>query len=85
MPPECGAARLSGLLGERLIPESRLSMRPLLILPSVVHINSCVLGPEPASPGVKIPANFRNDTAPHGPSFGDKSWRKVFPPPFCEI
>ena len=53
-------------------------MRPLFILPSVVLISSCVLGPDPASPGGEIPTNFRNDTAPHGPSFGDKSWRSVF-------
>ncbi len=53
-------------------------MRPILILPSVVFISSCVLGPEPSSPVVSIPASFRSDTAPHGTSFGDKSWRRVF-------
>lgn len=53
-------------------------MRPILILPSVVLLSSCILGPEPGAPDVKIPASFRGDTAPHGTSFGDKAWRKVF-------
>jgi len=37
-----------------------------------------MLGPDPGTPDLKIPASFRSDTAPHGASFGDKSWRKVF-------
>jgi len=37
-----------------------------------------MLGPEPGSPAVSIPASFRSDTAPHGTSYGDKSWRRVF-------
>lgn len=53
-------------------------MRPTFFLPSVVLLSSCILGPEPGTPDVKIPASFRGDTAPHGTSFGDKSWRKVF-------
>ncbi len=53
-------------------------MRPIFILPSVILISSCVLGPEPGTPDVAIPSSFRSDTAPHGASFGDKSWRKVF-------
>ncbi len=44
----------------------------------MVLFSSCILGPEPGSPDVKIPASFRGDTPPHGTSFGDKSWRKVF-------
>ncbi|RYD42022.1 MAG: TolC family protein, partial [Verrucomicrobiaceae bacterium] len=59
----------------RLIPTP---MRPLFILPGAVLLSSCMLGPEPGSPEVVIPASFRSDTAPHGPSFGDRSWRKVF-------
>ena len=37
-----------------------------------------MLGPNPGTPDLRIPASFRSDTAPHGASFGDKSWRKVF-------
>jgi len=39
---------------------------------------SCVLGPEPGSPEIALPGSIRGDSAPHGKSFGDKSWRKVF-------
>jgi len=53
-------------------------MRPLIHLSFVVLLSSCVLGPEPGTPGVGVPGSFRNGTAPHGSSFGDKSWRKVF-------
>ncbi|MES2657528.1 MAG: efflux transporter outer membrane subunit [Verrucomicrobiota bacterium] len=53
-------------------------MRPLFLLPGAVLLSSCMLGPEPGTPEVSIPASFRGDTAPHGTSFGDKSWRKVF-------
>jgi multidrug efflux system outer membrane protein len=54
------------------------SMRTFLILPSVVFLSSCVLGPQPGSPEVETPSAIRGDTAPHGLSFGDKAWRKVF-------
>lgn len=37
-----------------------------------------MLGPNPGTPEVSIPPSFRSGTAPHGTSFGDKSWRKVF-------
>lgn len=53
-------------------------MRSIFILPSVVLISSCVLGPEPGSPETTPPASIRGDVAPHGVSFGDKAWRKVF-------
>ena len=53
-------------------------MRPQLLLPSVLLVSSCVLGPEPGSPDLKHPASIRGDAAPHGSSFGDKAWRKVF-------
>jgi multidrug efflux system outer membrane protein len=53
-------------------------MRPLLLLPSILLVSSCVLGPEPGSPDVKGPAAIRGDAAPHGASFGDKAWRQVF-------
>ena len=56
-------------------------MRPIFILPGVILISSCMLGPEPGKPDVKIPASFRGDTSPHGASFGDASWRKVFSDP----
>ena len=36
------------------------------------------MGPEPGSPNIKTPASIRGDQAPHGASFGDKAWRKVF-------
>lgn len=52
-------------------------MRPLAILP-VLFVTSCVLGPEPGSPDTQLPGSIRGDAAPHGDSFGDKSWRKVF-------
>lgn len=53
-------------------------MRPLLLLPSVLLVSSCVLGPEPGAPDIKTPAAIRGDAAPHGASFGDKAWRRVF-------
>ena len=53
-------------------------MRPLFLLPTVLLASSCVLGPEPGAPDIKLPAAIRNDSAPHGASFGDKAWRKVF-------
>ncbi len=56
-------------------------MRPLLILPGVIFLSACVLGPEPSSPATHAPAAIRGDTAPHGPSFGDRAWRKVFTDP----
>ena len=36
------------------------------------------MGPEPGSPSVKTPGAIRGDSAPHGGSFGDKSWHRVF-------
>jgi multidrug efflux system outer membrane protein len=53
-------------------------MRPIILLPSVLLISSCVLGPEPGSPETALPSAIRGDVAPHGISFGDKAWRKVF-------
>lgn len=41
-------------------------------------MSSCVLGPNPESPNPKVPPSVRGDSAPHGPSFGDNAWRKVF-------
>lgn len=41
-------------------------------------MSSCVLGPQPGSPLVQTPSSIRGDAAPHGKSFGDKAWRKVF-------
>ena len=54
-------------------------MRPILLLPAtILLVSSCVLGPEPGSPDVPAPGSIRGDAAPHGASFGDKAWRKVF-------
>jgi multidrug efflux system outer membrane protein len=53
-------------------------MRPFLLLACVLLVNACVLGPEPGSPDIKTPASVLGDAAPHGASFGDKAWRKVF-------
>ena len=53
-------------------------MRPLLLLPCVLLASSCVLGPEPGSPSIHTPGAIRGDGSPHGASFGDKSWRRVF-------
>jgi len=36
------------------------------------------MGPEPGSPSIKPPGAIRGDAAPHGASFGDKSWHRVF-------
>jgi multidrug efflux system outer membrane protein len=53
-------------------------MRTLVLIFGSVIASSCVLGPQPGSPDVKTPASIRGDMAPHGRSFGDKAWRKVF-------
>jgi len=56
-------------------------MRPLFILPSVLLVSACVMGPEPGSPDIQTPGSIRGDQAPHGTSFGDQAWRKVFTDP----
>jgi outer membrane protein, multidrug efflux system len=53
-------------------------MRPLYFLPGMMFLSSCVLGPQPGSPETQVPSSIRGDSAPHGKSFGEKSWRKVF-------
>ncbi len=53
-------------------------MRPFFVLPGLMILSSCVLGPQPGSPETQVPSSIRGDSAPHGKSFGDKSWRKVF-------
>jgi len=53
-------------------------MRSIHILPGVIFLSSCVLGPDPGAPDQKIPSSIRSDTTPHGASFGEKAWRKVF-------
>jgi multidrug efflux system outer membrane protein len=55
-----------------------IPMRPLYLLPGVLFASACVMGPEPGSPDAKVPSSIRGDQAPHGASFGDKAWRKVF-------
>ncbi len=56
----------------------RSPARPLAIVSSSFLLGSCVLGPQPGSPEVSLPSSIRGDTAPHGTSFGDKAWPKVF-------
>lgn len=53
-------------------------MRPFFYLPGILLVASCVLGPQPGSPETSVPGAIRGDSAPHGKSFGEKSWRKVF-------
>jgi NodT family efflux transporter outer membrane factor (OMF) lipoprotein len=53
-------------------------MRPFVLTPVALLLCSCVLGPQPGSPDYQTPASIRGDSAPHGKSFGDKAWRKVF-------
>jgi multidrug efflux system outer membrane protein len=53
-------------------------MRPLFLFTGSLLLGSCVLGPQPGSPDAKPPGSIRGDSAPHGTSFGDKAWRKVF-------
>lgn len=55
-----------------------MNMRPLFILPGAIFLSACVLGPEPGAPRTDVPSSIRGDVAPHGLSFGEKSWRKVF-------
>lgn len=56
-------------------------MRMLIALSGTLLLASCVLGPQPASPDAQVPESIRGDSAPHGQSFGDKSWRRVFTDP----
>ena len=53
-------------------------MRQSFILPCILVVSSCVLGPNPGSPNVNLPGKIRGDSAPHGASFGDHAWRRVF-------
>lgn len=53
-------------------------MRAFVPISFTAALCSCVLGPQPGSPEVKLPTSIRGDSAPHGPSFGDKAWPKVF-------
>jgi len=53
-------------------------MRAILVFPFLLLASSCMLGPNPDSPKMDLPGSVRGDSAPHGTSFGDKSWRKVF-------
>jgi multidrug efflux system outer membrane protein len=53
-------------------------MRLLATALGSLLLGACVLGPNPGSPEMAIPGSIRGDSAPHGKSFGDKAWRKVF-------
>ncbi len=56
----------------------RSPARLAALILSIVFLASCVLGPQPTAPDLQTPSSIRGDTAPHGASFGDKAWRKVF-------
>lgn len=60
--------------------KKNLSMRAPIVLPIGLALatTSCVLGPQPGSPETAVPDSIRGDSAPGGPSFGDKAWRQVF-------
>jgi multidrug efflux system outer membrane protein len=53
-------------------------MRCFFLLPGVLFLGSCVLGPEPGDPETTLPSSVRGDHSPGGESFGDRAWRKVF-------
>ena len=53
-------------------------MRPLLFLPTLMLLPSCMLGPEPSRLDSAAPPSIRGDEAPGGASFGDRAWRQVF-------
>lgn len=87
-PPTCEVFNVHSVLG-RLPPLSesrhptiaitmRTTARSLAVVSGTILLGSCVLGPQPGSPDYKTPVSIRGDSAPHGGSFGDKAWRKVF-------
>lgn len=53
-------------------------MRSPAIIVSSLLLGGCVLGPDPGTPDLALPSTIRGDSSPHGTSFGDKAWRKVF-------
>ena len=53
-------------------------MKSLAIILSPILLGGCVVGPDPGNPDIALPGGIRGDSAPHGASFGDKAWRKVF-------
>jgi multidrug efflux system outer membrane protein len=55
--------------------------RMLGISPCLLALSSCLLGPNPDGAEIALPGSIRGDQAPHGRSFGDQSWRKVFSDP----
>ena len=55
--------------------------RPILALTGFLAVSSCVLGPDPRPPQADLPPAVRGDAAPHGVSFGEKAWPKVFTDP----
>lgn len=50
----------------------------LWLSPCVLALSSCLLGPNPDAAQVDLPESIRGNQAPHGKSFGDQAWRKVF-------
>jgi NodT family efflux transporter outer membrane factor (OMF) lipoprotein len=56
----------------------RTPARISAFLSTTLVLGSCVLGPNPGSPDYQPPGSIRGDSAPHGSSFGEKSWRRVF-------
>lgn len=50
----------------------------LVPMSGTLILASCVLGPNPGAAKIDLPTSIRGDGSPHGTSFGDKAWRKVF-------
>ncbi|WP_411826792.1 efflux transporter outer membrane subunit [Luteolibacter sp. AS25] len=56
----------------------RFPLSYFLLVSGTMALGSCVFGPDPGSPDYEVPVSIRNDSYPHGTSFGDKSWKSVF-------
>ena len=59
----------------------RISASPFLLVSIPLVLVSCVQGPQPGAPDVKLPASIRGDASSRGKSFGYKAWRQVFTDP----
>jgi multidrug efflux system outer membrane protein len=73
-----GPDDLAGNHHSQIFSQMRKPARPLALASAALLLASCVLGPQPGPPDAKLPTSIRGDTAPHGKSFGDKAWRRVF-------
>ncbi len=61
-----------------LLPAFITIVHYLFLMFSSLFLSACVLGPELRSPNIELPTAIRGDGHPHGKSFGDQSWRRVF-------